>query len=253
MRKLSRGEVEVETSEDLMRWPLHCAWDDLQNDLRKVYKMELDPPLLPIGTDGLSNYITIGLAGGQTGAIVFLNHKNAKTGPLAPSLPAFLDSLRPRERPGPWTRSTPGRPTLIAINHDDYHARHIGRTVDRRQFFLTLLFDPETENSPGDEFVALFLFDLHGKLLETKIDQFGPRRTMDDKKRRAVYEGRLNELGKVSFQRIEIAPFSLKRFGTRFGLIPQPPEEEDDEWVAELHPGNVMAFYHPWDSGDYDT
>ena len=30
-----------------------------------------------------------------------------------------------------------GRPELIAINHDDYHAEHVGRTADGRQFFLT--------------------------------------------------------------------------------------------------------------------
>ena len=40
----------------------------------------------------------------------------------------------------------------------------------------------------GNEFVALFLFDQRGKLIEAKIDQFGPRRTMDDEKRRSAYE-----------------------------------------------------------------
>jgi hypothetical protein len=32
-----------------------------------------------------------------------------------------------------------------------------------------------------------------------------------------------------------------------------PPEDEDDEWAVEMQPGNYMAFYEPWDSGDYDT
>jgi len=67
---------------------------------------------------------------------------------------------------------------------------------------------------------------------------------VDEEKRNAVYEARLRELGKVRFRRIEVAPFSVKRFRTRFGLIPQPPDpqEEGDEWVVEFHPGNVMAF-----------
>ena len=30
-------------------------------------------------------------------------------------------------------------------------------------------------------------------------------------------------------------------------------EEKGEEWAVEFHPGNVMAFYKPWDSGEYDT
>jgi hypothetical protein len=24
-------------------------------------------------------------------------------------------------------------------------------------------------------------------------------------------------------------------------------------WAVEVQPGNYMAFFEPWDSGDYDT
>jgi hypothetical protein len=53
--------------------------------------------------------------------------------------------------------------------------------------------------------------------------------------------------------RIEVAPFSVKRFGTSFGLIPREPEDDEDAWAVELLPGNCMAFFEPWDSGKYDT
>ena len=144
-------------------------------------------------------------------------------------------------------------PKKIAIDHDNYHAKHIGWTSDGRQFFLTTPFEPGGLGRQGNEFVALYLFDSNGILLEAIIDEFGPRDTMDEEKRRRVYEQRLTDLGQVTFQRIEIAPFSIGRFGTTLGLIPQPPEEDGDEWSVELHPGNVMAFFEPWDSGDYDT
>jgi hypothetical protein len=144
-------------------------------------------------------------------------------------------------------------PELVAIEHDDYHAKHIGRTADGRQFFLTTPFEPKTGKRPGNEFVALFLFDAAGKLIEARIDEFGPREAMDGAKRKAVYDRWLSELGDVEFRRIEVAPFAVERSGTQFGLIAQPPEEEDDEWVVEMQPGNYMAFYEPWDSGDYDT
>ena len=51
------------------------------------------------------------------------------------------------------------RPQLIAIDHDDYHAEHVGRLSDGRQFFLTTPFEPAGPHGPGGEFVALYLFD----------------------------------------------------------------------------------------------
>lgn len=140
-----------------------------------------------------------------------------------------------------------GAPDLVAIDHDDYHAEHVGRTADGRQFFLTTPFEQ------GNEFVALFLFDAAGGLLEARIDQFGPRPEMDRERRRARYEARLRELGEVTFTRIEVAPFEVERFGVTFGLIARPGQDEGDAWWVEPHPGNYMAFSEPWDSGEYDT
>ena len=49
-----------------------------------------------------------------------------------------------------------GPPALIAIDHDDYHAEHVGRTADGRQFFLTTPFEPGGgPQIPSEEFVAL--------------------------------------------------------------------------------------------------
>jgi hypothetical protein len=146
-----------------------------------------------------------------------------------------------------------GKPKLIAINHDEYHASHVGRLADGRQLFLTTPFVPEMGKEPGREFIAAYLFDKNGKFLEARIDDLGRRADVGQDEARRLFEKRLAELGPVEYGRIVIAPFSVDRFGTTFGLIPRPPEEEDDEWVAEVHPGNVMAFYEPWDSGDYDT
>jgi len=144
-------------------------------------------------------------------------------------------------------------PKLIAIDHDDHHAEHVGCTADGRQFFLTTPFVPANDSDPGGEFVALYLFDAAGQLTEAIIDAFGPRATLDDTACREVYQRRLAGLGPVSFERIEVAPFSVERHGTTFGLIVREPDDEDDEWAVELEPGNYMAFFDPWDSGEYDT
>lgn len=145
------------------------------------------------------------------------------------------------------------RPQLIAIDHDDYHAEHVGRRPDGRQFFLTTPFEPSGPRGPGGEFVALYLFDPEGNLLEAKIDKFGPRSSMDEDARRKVFERRLSELGEVNFERIEVKPFSVTRFGLEFGLVVREPEDEDDVFAVEALPGNYMAFFEPWDSGEYDT
>jgi len=144
-----------------------------------------------------------------------------------------------------------GAPDLIAIDHDNYHAEHVGPTADGRQFFLTTPFEPVTKGQIN-EFVALFLFDPSGRLLEARIDEFGPRAQMDRDRRRSRYEDRLRELGEVTFTRIEVAPFAVERFDTTFGLIPRPGDE-DAAWWVELRPGNYMAFTEPWDNGKYDT
>ena len=144
-------------------------------------------------------------------------------------------------------------PKLIAIDHDDYHAEHVGKTKDGRQFFLTTPFESAGNGAASCEYVALYLFDDQGSLIEAKIDAFGPRGSMVSAERRQLYEMRLKDLGKVSYERIEVAPFSVERFGTTFGLVLRLPEEDDDPWAVELQPGNYMAFFEPWDSGEYDT
>ncbi len=148
---------------------------------------------------------------------------------------------------------TNGPPTLIAIDHDDYHAEHVGTTLDGRQFFLTAPFEPAIGGGKGGEFIALYLFDRTGNLIAAQIEDLGPRATMDHAKRESLRDQWLRDLGKVQYERICVAPFAIERFGTTFGLVLREPEEEGDPWAVEVQPGNYMAFFEPWDSGMYDT
>ncbi len=145
------------------------------------------------------------------------------------------------------------KPSLIAIDHDDDQACYIGKTADKRQFFLTTPFIPARGINGGREFVALYLFDMKGKFLEAKIDDLGSRAELNEKKIQKIREKRLHDLGKHEFCRIEIKPFTVEKFKTVFGLIPRAPEEKGDDWWVEAEPGNYMAFQEPWDSGEYDS
>jgi hypothetical protein len=143
-------------------------------------------------------------------------------------------------------------PLQIAIDHDDYHARYVGLTADARQFFLTTPFVPAM-GEEGGEFIALYIFDAQGELIEARVDAMGPRSSLDMQARDQLRNELLVSLGEVTFGRIKVAPFSIERFGTRFGLIPREPDDDEDVWAVEAQPGNYMAFFEPWDSGEYDT
>lgn len=148
-----------------------------------------------------------------------------------------------------------GPPKTITLNHDDYHAEHVGKLADGRQFFLTIPFVPAQEagTATGREFIALYLFDKAGQLVSATIDDLGPRATMDSAALLARRDALLASLGPMEYRRIKIAPFRIEMFGVEFGLIPQPPEEPREDWSVIAEPGNYMCFFPPWTSGEYDT
>ena len=144
-------------------------------------------------------------------------------------------------------------PKYVRIEPDDDHAKYVGRTAEGRQFFMTTPFVPAMGKDAGREFIAVYLFDKAGTLLEARIDDLGPRAQLDPEDAAERHDIRLAELGRISFGAIRVAPFEVQRFGVRFGLIPEPPEDEDDEaWSVITEPGNYMAFIPPW-NGTYDT
>jgi hypothetical protein len=150
----------------------------------------------------------------------------------------------------------PGRndgPERVAIDHDDHHAEFIGSLADGRQFFLTTPFEPATATHPGCEYVALFLFSAEGYFAKARIETLGPRNEMNLERAHFVHDTLLESLGDVTYGRIEVAPFSVEHEGVKFGLILREPEDQEDVWAVEMQPGNYMAFFEPWDRGDYDT
>ena len=146
-------------------------------------------------------------------------------------------------------------PRFVRINHDDYHAKHVGKVASGDQFFLTFPFAPRDDSQLGGNYIALYLFDEFGILKEANIydekEQGLTTKTAVD----GFVASLMSALGKCKYGDIRIAPFSVDKFGRRFGLIFDPGEvTEDDEpyTCVTVEPGNYMAFNPPWD-GDYDT
>jgi hypothetical protein len=144
-------------------------------------------------------------------------------------------------------------PKLVALDHDDYSAKYVGRTEGGQQFFLTEPFVPAIGDEPGREFIALYLFDSDGGLTKAWIEDMGTRVEMDEDRARVIRDEMLASLGNVAYKRIKIAPFRVERFGVEFGFIAQPPEESGEDWSVIVEPGNYMCFWPPWTRGEYDT
>jgi hypothetical protein len=168
-------------------------------------------------------------------------------------LPAPVGN-RPRSHGAHPSYPTDGRPTRIAINHNRFEAKYVGHTADGGQFFLTRPFDPGTADADdAREFVALYLFHANGSFRSAEIDAFPGNGPSHSSAANKVYRQRLRELGKVEADRIEVAPFTVERFGLTFGLVTEAPASGDDIWSVTAEPGDYMAFSPPWDLGEYDT
>jgi hypothetical protein len=148
----------------------------------------------------------------------------------------------------------PQPPELITIEWDDDRASQVGKTVKGYQFFITTPFTPTlNDTNLGCEFIARYLFDAQGYLVEASIDSLGPRELLNEDQYQQLYWQRIHELGDVTYCHIQIRPFQVERFDTVFGLIVHTPRDDKDEWWVTVEPGDYMAFHEPWDSGHYDT
>ena len=151
-----------------------------------------------------------------------------------------------------YTQGLP--PRFVRINHDDYHARYVGKTAHGDQFFLTFPFVPRIGQESGGNYIALYLFDEFDILKDANIYSEREQGLSTQAAVTAFVDDLLLSLGRHAFGDIKVAPFGVDRFGQRFGLIfdPGDVDDEDPYTCVTVEPGNYMAFNPPWD-GDYDT
>lgn len=139
-------------------------------------------------------------------------------------------------------------PERIALDPDNHFANCIGRTADGRQYFVTAPF--LADRSGARDFLALYLFDAAGSLLSDDVREVGRRGEYLESHERAIQQVLLGQLGERTVERVEVRPFSVRRFGMEFGLI---TTEQFGQWRVNAMPGDYMEFCPPWGSGIYDT
>ena len=143
-------------------------------------------------------------------------------------------------------------PLRFRIRHDDYHAQYMGSLPDGRQFLLTMPFFSKTSADDGEEFVALYVLSDRGRLLESTIESFGPRASLDHDARVAARERLLASLGELTYCDIVVQPFEVMHDGKVFGFVGREPDEPGTAPWIYLVPGDYMALTEPWD-GLYDA
>jgi hypothetical protein len=107
------------------------------------------------------------------------------------------------------TMDAPDFPHRIALDPDDYAARHVGRLTDGRQVFVTEPFVFATKDEPGRDFCATYVFDAEGRLVTAHIDGLGTPGALDLEHAGDVRDRRLAELGTLTPARIEIWRFEV--------------------------------------------
>ena len=111
-------------------------------------------------------------------------------------------------------------PEIIAINNDEEGTKHVGRTEDGTQFFLTAhstLSNSDVFSEADAVFIALYLFDNKGNLEEAIVDKFDLMNEANDEKRVEMHQFRLKSLGKVEYCRIEVKPGAAEIDGREGG------------------------------------
>lgn len=90
----------------------------------------------------------------------------------------------------------------------------MGRLPGGRQFLLTWPFGWAADSGRRD-FTALYLFDRAGVFLDAQIELLPA--DLRCGQLQPFLDARLAELGEVSFERIEVQPFQVERFGSGSG------------------------------------
>lgn len=147
-------------------------------------------------------------------------------------------------------------PKKIKIRREKgYHTGYIGRWKDGTQFMAFIVGVPVTRTSSAQGkvtwYAVLHRFDSEGKHLGTESSLLGTNEFAHQLKgAQATLRKMIRTLGTVKYCDVEVALFSVRIDGHKFGLVDASIPKEGYERI-DLLP-NGLAFFPPWD-GTYET
>ncbi len=145
------------------------------------------------------------------------------------------------------------KPKKVRLITDNYHLEGLGQ-LNNGTFFLVKsqqIIDHITMQVT--DYICKFSFDNNGDLIDQAIVKVGVRGQLAHEDGVKIYTSLHPVKGTYKAADFFVKPFSVECDGVEFGLIVRTPDDEEDLWCVEFMPGNNMAFFEPWDSGDYDT
>ena len=136
---------------------------------------------------------------------------------------------------------------------DHFHLTHVGELHDGNYFWI----DNQLASDGNDtrDFIAVYIFDRKGNLIDSKIIDRGLRSNSDQLPLKEVIDRESKRTGVKRRTSFWAFPFSVAAFGLIFGLVVRDRQagELDGYQAVDVLPGYTLMFYPPWSDGLYDT
>ena len=153
---------------------------------------------------------------------------------------------------GPETDNSTG-PEAVLICTDAYHLDHFGKNEAGFILWMGSQLKYNHEAKDTTDYIFKFEFEANGDLVSHDIQTVGLRNAIKP----GLFQEKIANLLElnpiIAPVSAMIKPFTVIHEGVEFGLIVREPEDAEDLLAVEFMPGNTMAFFEPFDSGEYDT
>ena len=135
-----------------------------------------------------------------------------------------------------------------------------GQLDDGSHYWIDVQLNSEGQDTR--DFVATYVFDADGRLIDHKVKDLGLRSNPLSLSARAILTQERERLGlkKTIFGRAKrsdfwVRPFSVEAHGLVFGLVVRETNDAEPESInaVDAMPGRTLMFYPPWQDGRYDT
>ena len=141
----------------------------------------------------------------------------------------------------------------IRLIPDRYHLTDVGQLADGNNYWIDIQLNPEGRDTR--DFIATYIFDADGELIEFQIIDLGLRSDPNALSARAVIKEESDRIGAKENSDFWVSPFAVKTHGLVFGLVVRDRQKGELEGfqAVDAMPGWTIMFYPPWEDGLYDT
>lgn len=145
----------------------------------------------------------------------------------------------------------------IHLIPDQYHLSNVGQLRNGNNYWIDIQL--KSEGNRTRDFVATYIFDADGKLIDSNIIDLGLRTDENALSATTVIAEEKSRIGVINYESFLgekksfwVYPFSIFSHNLIFGLVVRK-EDKDECGIVDAMPGYTIMFYPPWEDGAYDT